>query len=74
VLDRGVVAVGVDDELGPLIVILAGRERPVDDVDLPRVQDPFAVVTERGRAGGGLGQPVEVTDRQVWPVDGTLGG
>jgi hypothetical protein len=66
----GVVAVGVEDELGVLIVVLARREGLVDDVDLARVQDPFAVVAERGRAGGGLPQAVEVADRQIRPVDG----
>ena len=33
-LDRGVVPVGIQDELGALVVVLAGREGPVDDVDL----------------------------------------
>src|SRR5215470_16837386 len=69
VLGRRVVAVGVQDELGALVVVLPGREGPVDDVDLARVQDPFAVVAERGGAGGRFGQAVEVTDRQVGPVD-----
>src|SRR5262245_14660469 len=39
VLDRRVVAVGVQDELGALVVVLAGREGPVDHVDLAWVQD-----------------------------------
>ena len=68
-LDGRVVLVGVQDQLGAVVLRLARRERGVHDLDLPRMDHPFPVVAERRRRGSRAAQAIGVAHRGVRAVD-----
>ena len=62
--------VGVQDQLGVVIVLLGGGEDLVRRGDLVRVQHPLAVEAQGRGPAGDLAVPAGVADLQVGAVDG----
>ena len=67
---RGAPVVGVQDQLGVVVVLLRGGEDLVGGGDLVRVQHPLAVEAQGGGPAGHLAVAVGVADLQVGAVDG----
>ena len=68
-VDLGRGAVGVEDPLGPVELVLRRRVDLVADRDLVGVDRPLAVEAEPARAPRRAREAVEVADRRVRPVD-----